>query len=905
MANHDNMQRPSGTPGTPLAWFEVLRLAVPEPVPDYYHRPALVEKLMPIDHRVAVLYAPGGFGKTVLLAECCRALVERGITTAWLRADENDDHAAFERYLGLAIARGGVEFRNPPGSDAWNAADDRIGLILGAVEANGTPCVVAIDEVEQLTDVGVAGLNTLLRRAPPNLHVAIAGRELPHSLDIAEPVLAGQGFILSVDELRFSKPEIAGFFDLRLSRAELAEVSRESMGWPIALRLYRNEMGSDTQGEAQGFRDVLGNWLEARLWRRLPGEDRELLLDIGLFDRVDPVLLDEVLETSDSKQRLLGMRELEGLIDPPPDRAAAGQLHPLIREYCAKRRLRETPARHRSLHRRIALALDRRGETISATRHAVESGDTDLVGRILENAGGIRYWGSRGILRLLDAEPFLSREVTEKRPRLALVRCVLLVLGDRFAEARREFDFAANRTEGFTRNPTGDDRDVRIDHRLTQGLLAFLGCRPIDMAEAQTVAADLLEFSQDEGLDPTTRGVLEYALCIYENLQARFDAAAERAERCLQFVSGGRSPYLSMQIDIQLGSIAMAQGQVEDAEAWYIKGRKTAKTLYSEDTTPILPADVYLRELELERNRLAHAVGMSLRTRDTFARPGNSFSMYAAESAIVAELTQQAVGVDMALSGLSEMWEYARRTDRPTLVRYLSALRVSMLAAAGRADQAERAWRTEGLPKDEDGCLTLLAQGWREMEAIASARLRLFIARGEFEPGRQFAQRLLETAEAHNLVRTTMRCLAISMGLEYSSGDTRMACTHLTAFLRRYAHTDYARPIVREGDAGREALTRVLETNPATDIRTAADDLLHVLGGTEQKEAAIAGFSDRELVVLKQLENRRDKQIATDLGISLDGVRYHVRKIFAKLGARGRHDAVHRARAIGLLPREE
>ena len=69
-------------------------------------------------------------------------------------------------------------------------------------------------------------------------------------------------------------------------------------------------------------------------------------------------------------------------------------------------------------------------------------------------------------------------------------------------------------------------------------------------------------------------------------------------------------------------------------------------------------------------------------------------------------------------------------------------------------------------------------------------------------------------------------------------------------------------------------------------------------------------FSDnalntRELDVLVRMEYQRDKAIAAALGLTYDGVRYRVRSIFAKLGTSRRHDAVRRARALGILPPAE
>ena len=892
--------------GGALAWVRRRRISIPDAFPGYYARPALVERLMPTNHRVGLLKAPGGFGKTALLGECCRMLVARGIPVAWLSVEDDDDRAGFEAWLVLAFRHAGVDTHDGDGSAAGHPGNGLVDRLLAVLDGLDGPCVVALDDLQRLADSGAVNtLNALVRKAPPNLHMIFACRELPPGLDIAEALSARGGAMLSADELRFSKPEIAAFFDLRLSRQQLAQVSRESVGWPIALHFYRTERAHGTRGAAQVFHEVLRNWMESRLWGELSKEDRDFLLDIGLFDRLDLELLDEVIEGGDVRQRLRSLPGLAGLID-----VAAGaerdsaQLHPLVREYCEKRRFRETPARFRSIHRRAAESLERRGETMLAMRHAARAGDRNLVGKILEDAGGLRLWLLQGPPSIGPTESLLTSDVVERRPRLALALCVLLLLNDRIGEAKQVFDAAAARTEGFTRNPTGDDRDIRIDHCLTQGMMFVVGCSTVSSPHFVQAISDLFQLAQDDELEPAMRGALDLGLCVFENQRANFDGCVDRAERSRQFVSDGRSPYLEMQLDFQLGSAAMAQGRVKDAESWYASGLRVAKTRYPDDASALLLGDVLTRELELERNRLPQAVGVGLRTRDSFERPGNVFATYQAESAIVTELTEHALGVDMALGMISEMREYARRTDRPALVRYLSSLRVASLTAAGRVGEAERTWRMEGLPTDDEDCLSLMDKNWRQMEALGCARVRLFVAREAFEPARRFSRRLLATAADRRLIRTTMRVLAASMVLEHVAGNGAAAAAHMVAFLRLYRITDYARPVAREGMIGYALLDRVLDANPDRAVRAAAADLREVIGSAGEPDAAVASLTARELDVLRRLPEQRDKQIAAELGITFDGVRYHVRRIFAKLGARGRRDAVHRARSVGLLPPE-
>ena len=295
------------------------RVAVPGRAVDHLHRPALVKRCMPTSQRVTLLKAPGGFGKTALLAECCRELSRQGVPTAWLALDEHDEQSVVEAYLELAFQIAGVDIIEPTqsGESRVDPRWRRIGLLLRAIEDYGAPCVLALDELEHLgSPDSVALVNFLVQRGPPGLHLAMTCRELPAGLNVAAPVLEGRAEILTADELRFVSAEIAQYFDLKLSRRELAALAADSAGWPVALRMYRNEGGTDGRGEARVVKDVIENWVESRLLQGVGQEERDFLLDLGLFGRIDAALLDEVFERTDSAARVEGMSWLFGLLDP-------------------------------------------------------------------------------------------------------------------------------------------------------------------------------------------------------------------------------------------------------------------------------------------------------------------------------------------------------------------------------------------------------------------------------------------------------------------------------------------------------------------------------------------------------------------------------------------------------------
>jgi LuxR family maltose regulon positive regulatory protein len=66
--------------------------------------------------------------------------------------------------------------------------------------------------------------------------------------------------------------------------------------------------------------------------------------------------------------------------------------------------------------------------------------------------------------------------------------------------------------------------------------------------------------------------------------------------------------------------------------------------------------------------------------------------------------------------------------------------------------------------------------------------------------------------------------------------------------------------------------------------------------------AAPDELSERELAVLRLLPTElSQREIGDTLYVSLNTVKSHARRIFAKLGVSSREDAVRRARELGLL----
>ena len=112
------------------------------------------------------------------------------------------------------------------------------------------------------------------------------------------------------------------------------------------------------------------------------------------------------------------------------------------------------------------------------------------------------------------------------------------------------------------------------------------------------------------------------------------------------------------------------------------------------------------------------------------------------------------------------------------------------------------------------------------MEALAEARLKLLGARWEFQEARRFADAVAETTERIGLGRTRMRCLAVSMAVEDAAGEGQRAAQHLAVFVRLFAESDYAGPLVRQREVSLPLLEDYIRRNEDPPLATAARELL-------------------------------------------------------------------------------
>ena len=265
---------------------------------------------------------------------------------------------------------------------------------------------------------------------------------------------------------------------------------------------------------------------------------------------------------------------------------------------------------------------------------------------------------------------------------------------------------------------------------MVYGLIEMCGCKPFGTLATEKLALGIV-LAEGADVDPLVRGAVSLGICMVQFQRTAFDSALEWAERAREEFGQG-SPYLA-HVDLHTGSVAMVRGRADEAKRCYDRALQAARASHLRDAGTMMLGQVLSAELALERSTGAPGAEGTDLSPQVLGECGAWLDIYAASTEVRAELALLRGDAQAARAAIEQALEHARRTERTQLSRFLSALRVSVLAAGGEVGEAVRAWRIERLPEDAAGCIDLASQSWREAEMLACTRLRLLTAQGAFD----------------------------------------------------------------------------------------------------------------------------------------------------------------------------
>jgi len=465
------------------------KLYIPPVRPERVSRPRLIERLdegLDLGHRLTLVSAPAGFGKTTLLSEWLRGMEARRTLpprAAWLSLDEGDnDPARFLAYLVAALQAVAPNLgdelsgmlQSPQPAPPEGTLADLINQVtaLGLEQSASASFVLALDDYHLITAQPVHdALTFLLDHLPDNVHLAIATRADP-PLPVARLRGRGQLTELRLPDLRFTSEEAAEFLNrvmgLALTATDVAALESRTEGWIAGLQMAAvalrsaTSMHSDATSFVQDFtgdnRFILDYLIEEVLQHQ-PTHVQAFLLQTSILDQLGGPLCDAVLgisastsqqvsKTADqpadnslicrlaagleqsalSSQDVLAYLERTNLfVVPLDDRREWYRYHRLFADLLRNRLQRAHPDMVPVLHRRASTWYEQNGLMAGAIDHALAADDLERAADLVDQAAEPTLMRGQAATFLHWADA-LPDELVRARPTLCVLHAWMLML---------------------------------------------------------------------------------------------------------------------------------------------------------------------------------------------------------------------------------------------------------------------------------------------------------------------------------------------------------------------------------------------------------------------------------------------------------------------------------------------
>jgi LuxR family transcriptional regulator, maltose regulon positive regulatory protein len=846
--------------------------------------------------RVTQVSAPAGSGKTFLLRSW---LFESGLadSAAWVTVPggERDPQQFWISVLdALRDTIAGAKLVRPltgaPDLDGWTVVD----RLLADLDELQDPLWLVIDDVHELgLAEALAQLELLIMRAPADLRfVLITRRDV--RLGLHRLRLEGELTEIRATDLRFTIDEARMLFaavGVELPEPALATLVARTEGWAAGLRLAALSLAGHRDperfaAEFSGTERTVAEYLLAEVLERQSEPVRRLLLRTSICEQVNGELAGLLTGGTGGERMLQDLEEAGAFVVSLDGRRSWFRYHQLFADLLQLELRRTELEQLPALHGAAAGWFAEHGYPVEAVRHAQAAGDWTLAARLLsDHFLGLVLDGQGGTAHELLAR--FPAEVVAADPELAVLTAADELFRLSLEAAERQL---ANAEREMISVPAGRRGRLQVNLAIMQLFLAQRhGDLPAVVRETQRLlaAGEAADAAQPR-LDQDLRALALVTLGTAELWALRAGEAERHLEQGSTLARRIGRPWLEIS--------ALAHG------GWAASFRSFA-----------LAAERFGQAIELARE---HGWTAEPVVAVAYAGLGaiRVWQLRLEEAEALLEQAEHALrDEDEATTGLvlrqaRGMLELARGRDTEALAAFRVAERLGgRLAAALPRTTPMRAHTLHTLVRlGETGCaeaaLAELGETGRGEIRTAVAALRL-AQRDPRSATTVLAPVLDGSAPVTNPGWMTQACWLEAIARD-ALGDWAAAGRALERAL------DLAEP----DDA---AFAFLLHPAPELLNRHARQHTAHaaliseipsLLAGEQQAPAPgepvrlREPLTDSEIRILRYLPTQlAAPQIASELSLSVNTVRTHVRHVYEKLGAHGRSQAVAQARALGLL----
>jgi len=843
-----------------------------------------------LQYPITFVEAPAGYGKTVLLKYWYDAVLKNEDRAIWLFLDEEDTAETILHYLLFAV---GDEQTDTQNINADGAHHQGLFQFLSRLEADAETVYIFLDDLERVTDQSALQLlDVLVDRLPQNVKLIMAGRQNP-GIDLVPSELNGLILSLSIDHLKFRARDYAGFFEDDISQALIEDIDQKTEGWGAALQMLKIALAK--KGD-QSFKDILhdfsgqsrlpSQYIANQIYMLLPKDLKNYLKRLSAIEWFDQHIADQMTGGGYDLQLLTKDPKLIGFLYTSDQEGGALRMHALLREYCLQQLKNDSLEDYAKQHALAARIMAARGHLVKALKHALQGNNEDLFVEIFENFGGLTIWLHEGMGRLTEAVKLFRPHMNLTYPRLGLAECIVLIKQARLTDAEKLLKRLIEATDNFTQNCSSSSPEgIALDHNFVRSMMTVYGCKDLNIQKVTSLLADDVN---GEGEEEIVLGHNKTLLCALYAQKAEFAAARVAGHEAIDHFRNASSEYGVLFIDFHLGSVEMAAGRAQRAVKHYDKARRVAKQQFPTDPGPKLIGDILSFELAVERNE---QTGMNSRLNNILNKLHTNeawLDIYMAAYVAVGRYLQRVNGLDKLEHFLDDGLEYASGMGIRRLRDVILLVKAEALLVHDKIDEADELLAMCNLPLDDLSKVTLEAFSWREIELIATVSIMADIARQKYDQALQKSVLFDQYAHKADLIRSLVKASALISVIHIHHERWDHAANQLHGIAGYLTQNQYYNLFLNYHDD----FARLKEVMADEEFSLEFEELYNSIDSLKSANDDIA-FSDRERTVIGYLrEGLQDKQIARKIGFSEHAVRYHLKKIYQKVHAANRTEAI-------------
>jgi LuxR family maltose regulon positive regulatory protein len=899
-------------------------------------RPRLIEKLNghlpgPGDafaRTLTNICAPAGFGKTTLIVEW---LAQLGRPAAWLSLDNGDNDLG--RFLGYVIAciqrvdpgvgrATQVILQGPEGADV----EFLLTHLINDLTSLETPLVFVLDDYHVITLQAIhQAMAFWLDNMPPQLHLVIATREDP-PIPLGRLRARGRMIELRAGDLRFTEEEISAFMkktmNLRLSGTDIRALEERTEGWIAGLQLAALSLKEVPEEQVSGFiRDIAGShryvveYLVEEVLKRRPSGTKSFLLQTSILDRLTGPLCDAVTNGSEGQETLRQLEDANLFLVPLDHARRWYRYHHLFADLLRNELVSSQADLLPTLHRRASTWLEENELFSEAIAHSLKAGDYDRAAELTELVFFSRMGHGEDYDTMFRRLAALPKSVLRARPRLGIMYAWMLSIV-------LQIDAVEPQLLEVERSAKGD---LPADLQKQMILIRAAVARHRRKIDRSIEMLNQVRETLPEDLSPTDQQTLT-GIAFYLALAYMAKGDLVQAEswfsQALTISQMAGSFHIIL---LALRGMALVQilgGKLNEAAETCRQGLALVDQA-TQNHGYVLAGSAYIYlawgDLLRERNQLAKAAryleqGLELGRR--WRMDGETLRDGYISLACLRQAQRDEAGALGALQQADELaWKHQAM---PGFELPIAACRAKLALVRARISQdvdslnEVRTWAKHCKYTDKTAVITSIRTESVDDENQHLVWARLLLAESRINQSDSLLGQLLPAAEDGGRTGRVIEILALKALAQEALGDTAKALSTLERALVLAEPEGYVRLFVDEGWPMGALLCKAVSRGIAPAY---ASELLAAVGmspegapttapagAAELPDLPLDPLSSRELEVLHLLStDLTGPEIAAELVVSVNTIKTHIKRIYNKLDAHSRYEALAKAKEIGLL----